>query len=104
MLKDMTIKLGIILCLALVIRVGMAFIGPGHDEPRPVSGSGTGDGMLAEVSELRAEAPREMADFESQVQDQAARIEREKQKQLQQQAIGVSFEPGKPMVDPTPQP
>jgi hypothetical protein len=101
MLKGLAFRLGFILCLALIVRVGAALFGPSHDEPKLASGSESGDGILASVKELAA-ARRDMDDFERSLDKQLEGIEREKQKELERQANRVSFEPGQPMVDPTP--
>jgi len=70
---------------------------------RLVFGSGGPDPVVTTPSEL-AQARADLRALERVIEEQTRRVEREESDQEQEQARtgGVSFEPGKPMIDPTP--
>lgn len=155
MLKGLAFRLGFILCLAVVVRVGAALFGPSHPEPKLIAvtdrfgtrynlpadflantegarsvtsdemraaiervrrrdgtgshgsearltfGSGTANPIVTTPSELAA-ARADLHRVERSIDNQIRRIEREESGLVNERNDGVSFEPGKPMVDPTP--
>ena len=155
MLKGLAFRLGFILCLAVVVRVGAALFGPSHAEPKLIAvtdrfgttyklpadlaakaasgqsvtsddmraaiervrrrggtgadgsearltfGSGTPNPIVTTPSELAA-ARADLRRVERSIDDQIRRIEREELGLASERNDGVSFEPGKPMIDPTP--
>jgi hypothetical protein len=72
--------------------------GGNESEARLVFGSGGANPVVTTPSELEA-ARAEVNRFERRVEEATSRIERSER---QERSDGVSFEPGKPMIDPTP--
>ena len=156
MLKGLAFRLGFILCLAVVARVGAALFGPDHPKPKLVAmtdrfgnshmlpahlasanggepvtsekmraaiervrrrdgtggagsearlvfGSGTANPIVTTPSELAAaRADLRALELTIAAQTRLVELDEEQREQERERTGGVSFEPGKPMVDPTP--
>jgi hypothetical protein len=152
MLKGLAFRLGFILCMAVVVRVSAAILGPNHPAPelvrlddgsggtfmvptgliaerggepvtsermrmaiarvrqrnggqmsgaRLVFGSGYPNPVVTTPAEL-AQARADLRAMESSIDRQTRIIEREEREEADRPNQDVSFEPGKPMIDPTP--
>lgn len=77
--------------------------GGNGSEARLVFGSGTSNPVVTTPSELAA-ARSELREFERRIAEQNRLIEMDERERERERAAhdGVSFEPGRPMVDPTP--
>jgi len=152
MLKGLAFRLGFILTMAVVIRVGAGLLSPNHPEPKLVAlndgaggtfmvpanlalpeggesvtsekmrmaiervrrrnggtmsgarlvfGSGGPNPVVTTTSEL-AQARADLRSIESSIDRQIRIVEREEREERENPQPEVSFEPGKPMIDPTP--
>jgi hypothetical protein len=80
---------------------GRGGAGANGSEARLVFGSGTSNPVVTTPSELAA-ARADLRRVERDIEAQTSRIEREELQEDRKQNAGISFEPGKPMIDPTP--
>jgi hypothetical protein len=96
MLGRLATRLLFILCFAVVIRVGGGLISPHRAKPGPQMVAVTDRFGSTHMVPGSLEPDEDLRRLDASIEDQYARVKEEERPEH------VSFEPGQPMIDPSP--